>query len=121
MGWVIAVVIILLVVAFYLENRNKTYDTVRKQVDTRYVTVTKDESGEVLTRFDLTFKEGQSGEPYYIVVDVETTGRYKYRNPDRRHLSNWPRIVQISWSIFDREGGIIKDVTEYFVQPRPIP
>lgn len=36
---------------------------------------------------------------YYLIFDVETTGLPKYRNRPSKDIDNWPRCVQIAWSL----------------------
>jgi|GEM_PF-360664 len=119
---VLALVLLLLVIAhFIFKGKKNKEEGLLDGIDKRYVKITKSAEGEIFSSFSLTFLDSSTKTPFYIVVDVETSGVYKYRNPDRKNLSNWPRIVQIAWSVFDKEGGLIKDVGEYFIQPRPIP
>lgn len=40
----------------------------------------------------------------YLVFDTETTGLPKNYKAPLDDFSNWPRIVQIAWAIFDNEG-----------------
>ncbi len=40
----------------------------------------------------------------YLVFDTETTGLPKNYNAPLGDFSNWPRMVQIAWAIFDNEG-----------------
>jgi DNA polymerase III subunit alpha len=77
--------------------------------------------GSTIVNFNLSFDENPRGIPYYIVVDTETSGLPKRRNPDPKALQNWPRIIQFSYLVFDNEGILIKEACEYFKQPRPIP
>jgi DNA polymerase III subunit epsilon len=66
-------------------------------------------------------REWKSGEPYLIIADVETSGLIKYRNPDRKALQNWPRIVQIAYQVFDFDHNELERVSVIFKQPRPLP
>lgn len=66
-------------------------------------------------------KVWEPGEPYMIIGDVETSGLRKYRSPDPMNLSNWPRIVQISYHVFDKDGVEIYKENVIFKQPRPLP
>ena len=53
----------------------------------------------------------------YLVFDTETTGLPdNYRLPSTA-TDNWPRIVQIAWSLVDLEAGEIGPVTTYVVRP----
>lgn len=40
----------------------------------------------------------------YLVFDTETTGLPKSYQAPMSDFSNWPRMVQIAWAIFDAEG-----------------
>jgi len=41
----------------------------------------------------------------YLVFDTETTGLPKNYQAPLDDFSNWPRIVQIAWSLYDAEGN----------------
>jgi len=41
----------------------------------------------------------------YLFFDTETTGLPKNYQAPLDDFSNWPRIVQISWSLYDSEGN----------------
>jgi DNA polymerase III epsilon subunit-like protein len=41
----------------------------------------------------------------YLFFDTETTGLPKNYQAPLDDFSNWPRIVQISWSLYDDEGN----------------
>src|SRR5690606_21334009 len=40
-----------------------------------------------------------------LFFDTETTGLPKSWSAPLSNLSNWPRMVQIAWILFDEEGG----------------
>ncbi|NCN21988.1 3'-5' exonuclease [Candidatus Falkowbacteria bacterium] len=40
----------------------------------------------------------------YLIFDTETTGLPKKYQAALDDFSNWPRMVQIAWAIFDKEG-----------------
>ena len=40
----------------------------------------------------------------YLIFDTETTGLPKNYQAPLDDFSNWPRMVQIAWAIFDNEG-----------------
>lgn len=57
----------------------------------------------------------------YLFFDTETTGlplNYKAHYTD---ISNWPRIVQLSWLIADSEGVILKESDFIIKVDVPIP
>jgi DNA polymerase III epsilon subunit-like protein len=62
-----------------------------------------------------------SEEPAYIILDVETSGLRKYRNKDPKNLSNWPRIVQLAYQVYDSDDELIESESVIFKQPRPLP
>ncbi|MEI6529471.1 MAG: 3'-5' exonuclease [Candidatus Falkowbacteria bacterium] len=41
----------------------------------------------------------------YLVFDTETTGLPKNYQAPLDDFSNWPRIVQLAWSLYDTEGN----------------
>jgi len=43
----------------------------------------------------------------YLFFDTETTGLPKSWSAPVSNLSNWPRMVQIAWLLFDNEGKLI--------------
>jgi len=43
-------------------------------------------------------------DPYYILVDTETTGLPKNWRAPLTDLNNWPRIVQIAWLVYTIDG-----------------
>jgi DNA polymerase III epsilon subunit-like protein len=57
----------------------------------------------------------------YLFFDTETTGLpLKYKAP-YTEITNWPRIVQLSWLIADTEGTVIKE-SDYIIKVDfPIP
>ncbi len=46
-------------------------------------------------------------EEYYLFFDTETTGIPKDWNAPITNLSNWPRLVQLAWLLFDSKGKLI--------------
>lgn len=119
-------IIIAIAISIWLliKNTNQSNNEIKgieKPVSkSKYVVFENDKYG-ITARFDLSFPDSLTRRPYLIVVDTETSGLRKFRSKDRKNLSNWPRILQISWLVFDDEGGMIKSNTQYFKQPRPIP
>jgi len=54
--------------------------------------------------------------PYYLFFDTETTGVPDNWNAPITDFDNWPRIVQIAWLIYDREGNqILKN--QFIIKP----
>ena len=52
----------------------------------------------------------------YLFFDTETTGLPKKKNAPIKDLDNWPRIVQIAWLEFDKNG---KEISrgDYIIKP----
>ena len=46
---------------------------------------------------------------YYMFFDTETTGLPENYNAPSSDVNNWPRIVQISWTITDKMGNILSE------------
>ena len=44
----------------------------------------------------------------FLIFDTETTGLPKNYNAPLHDKDNWPRIVQLSWMIFDKKGKLSK-------------
>jgi DNA polymerase III epsilon subunit-like protein len=54
--------------------------------------------------------------PYYLFFDTETTGVPDNYNAPITDFDNWPRIVQIAWLVYDREGNqILKN--QFIIKP----
>lgn len=51
-----------------------------------------------------------------LFIDTETTGLPKRRNAPYSEVSNWPRLVQIAWTIVDDNGRELSAI-ERIVQP----
>lgn len=46
----------------------------------------------------------------YIIFDTETTGLPKNYNASAEDVDNWPRIIQLAYSLYDETGQQIKRV-----------
>jgi DNA polymerase III epsilon subunit-like protein len=46
----------------------------------------------------------------YIVFDTETTGLPRNYSAPAEDVDNWPRIIQISWALFDESGNQVKRI-----------
>ncbi len=53
----------------------------------------------------------------YLFFDTETTGLPRNWNAPASDLSNWPRLVQIAWLLYDAEGKKISG-KDYIVKPQ---
>jgi DNA polymerase III subunit epsilon len=52
----------------------------------------------------------------YLFLDTETTGLPAKWNAPVTDLANWPRIVQVAWSVCDA-GGSTTERKEYIIKP----
>jgi len=52
----------------------------------------------------------------FLVFDTETSGLPKKYNLPAEYVDNWPRIVQLSWGIYDNDGKEIK-FYDYIIKP----
>ncbi|MFW5804426.1 MAG: exonuclease domain-containing protein [bacterium] len=82
------------------------------------------EKPEKQVQLDLSFEKhedskGIKGE--YLILDIETTGLPKKRNSIPEELSNWPRIVQIAWILFDKDKKIIEKQNFIIKQEKKVP
>lgn len=49
------------------------------------------------------------GGAFYLFFDTETTGLPKdYKAPVTK-LDNWPRLVQIAWALYDKDGNLLEE------------
>jgi len=53
----------------------------------------------------------------YIVFDTETTGKAKSFSAPITDFNNWPRMVQIAWKLFDR-NGVELDSQNLIIKPQ---
>lgn len=63
--------------------------------------------------FDLTFEASDQQKGKWLVVDTETTGLITDRYADITELDKFPRIIQISWLLFDDKKKLIKEESMY--------
>jgi DNA polymerase-3 subunit epsilon len=52
----------------------------------------------------------------YLFFDTETTGLPRRWNAPITDLSNWPRMVQLAWAVYDTAGTPISSI-DYIIQP----
>lgn len=57
-----------------------------------------------------------SDDDYLLFVDIETTGLPKNYNASITDVSNWPRIVQLSYLLYCINGDRVKDAN-YIIKP----
>jgi len=53
----------------------------------------------------------------FLIIDVETNGLPTRRNAHYSEVDVWPRIVQISWGIYDIQGNELK-FTDHIINPK---
>lgn len=44
----------------------------------------------------------------HLVIDSETTGLPRNWNAPKSDVANWPRIVQLAWSLHDNDGKVVE-------------
>jgi len=54
--------------------------------------------------------------PKYLFFDTETTGLPRNWNAPVGDLNNWPRIVQVAWILYDKNGNCLEE-RSYIVKP----
>jgi len=52
----------------------------------------------------------------YLFFDTETTGLPKNYNAPVTDLDNWPRLVQIAWMSYDKNGNMLSEAT-HIIKP----
>jgi DNA polymerase-3 subunit alpha len=52
----------------------------------------------------------------YLVFDTETTGLPKNYQAPLDDFSNWPRLVQLAWNLYDAEGNKWESYS-YIIKP----
>ena len=52
----------------------------------------------------------------YLFFDTETNGLPKNWDAPITELSNWPRLVQVAWILFDNDGNEIEN-NDYIIKP----
>ena len=45
----------------------------------------------------------------YLIFDTETTGLPKNFNARYTDTDNWPRMVQLAWQEYDKDGNLLKE------------
>jgi DNA polymerase III subunit epsilon len=58
----------------------------------------------------------------YLFFDTETTGLPKNYKAPVSDSANWPRMVQIAWQVYDKDGNFV-DAKDFIIKPEgyPIP
>ncbi len=47
----------------------------------------------------------------FLVFDTETTGLPRDWNAPKSDFSNWPRVVQLAWQLYDEQGRLLDTAT----------
>lgn len=47
--------------------------------------------------------------PYYLFFDTETTGLPKDWNAPASNYKNWPRLVQLAWLVYSKDGVLLAE------------
>lgn len=58
----------------------------------------------------------QFEKPYYLFYDTETLGLPERFDVSYKDIDNWPRLIQLSWLLTDKDGNIINS-NDYIVYP----
>jgi DNA polymerase-3 subunit epsilon len=74
-----------------------------------------------LIDLSVSFRQSETNTPYFICVDVETTGIPESRKVNKNNYKDFPRIVQIAWIVLDNNFGWIKGKSYIIKQTEPIP
>jgi len=64
----------------------------------------------------LDFEKSNEGKACFLIFDLETTGLPIKAKSTPADYPNWPRVIQISWILFDEEGKEINNETHYVWQ-----
>jgi DNA polymerase III subunit alpha len=117
-------IVVILIIVLYLVTRKKQKPsnvafTNPSNIPLPDFAKKNDETGEI--NLELKFEDSSGKIGVFLIVDVETTGLPKNRNAKPEDLDNWPRILQISWILFDLFGKKINSETFYIKQFEPIP
>lgn len=67
------------------------------------------------------FKESETKEGRYLIVDTETTGLPKTMDAGPDDLDNWPRVVEIAWILLDSDCRLVDSRSYVIKQNTPIP
>lgn len=76
---------------------------------------------KITEKLQAPFPEKNEGVPYYIFIDVETTGLLPGYLDFNNDIDNVPKIVQIAWMVFDIDGNYIKSENFIIKQNKEVP
>lgn len=63
---------------------------------------------KVSNKLQVPFVESKTGIPHILFYDIETTGLLPKYIDFESNIDECPRVVQIAWLVFDKDGFIIK-------------
>lgn len=66
---------------------------------------------------DVSIINGYPIDSQFLIVDVETNGLPTKRNAHYSEIEVWPRVVQISWGIYDIKGNELK-FNDHIINPK---
>ena len=72
---------------------------------------------DAVNEINLNEEKFQNQSENLLFFDTETTGLPKNWNAPCTDIDNWPRLVQISWIIYDKIGNLIKE-KNYIIKPK---
>jgi len=105
---IIFIIIVLIALFFILKKKKQKKSPPPQQL--------KKEENKVL---DLGFSESATGFKHFLVFDTETTGLPIERDGDPNDISNWPRVIQLSWIILDSDFDLVK-TENHFINPQEL-
>lgn len=115
---IIFILIVLTVLFFVLKKKKKPEipqsSPVLKKQDIGSSVIPKAKPRKTLD--DITFEKSETGINHFLIFDIESHD-YPGDSEDPNDLENWPRIVQISWMILDREFKEVKSDSYYINIP----
>jgi DNA polymerase III epsilon subunit-like protein len=119
---VIIVSIVILVIVYFItsskSNDNDKQAIIKKPALPDFAS-RDPQTGQL--RMDISFDESETDIGEYLVLDTETTGLPKFKDPKPEELEFMPRIVQISWYLFDSNFKCVNAEKCYLKQDAPIP
>lgn len=71
--------------------------------------------------YSVEIQNSETNEPFFIVVDVETTGIYRAKEVTANNYKKFPRIVQIAWILLDKDCKWIGGKQAIIRQDQDIP
>jgi len=115
---IVFVLILVSIIALFLKSSNRGDNVLVNYELPDFATVDPETNAISL---NLAFEKSISGKGEYLVFDLETTGLPTKPKSTPDDFKNWPRVVQISWILFDSDGKQVNWETHYINQEKPIP